>query len=256
MEPTSPNPSIFPFLRLPPEIRNQIYALLAPDLGCITPWIARIIKAKPLRYSFRKDDEKCGPSILRLNRQIYTEALPIWYGTTWYSLEVTKSGFKFLLADTGPYCTNIPLTIQAVKFLDVAINLLPLKELESCKSRKLLKPVISLAKFLARGDCAVRKLHLRLQASEEVMAMAKSGKGAVRKALTLNLKPLRRLRGVAEVEAGVEEFHDGGRNKKVEDLSKKVKMQYMAASRIFLDIFELEMTVPEDEERGVVMSKG
>lgn len=119
----------------------------------------------------------------------------------------------------------------------------------------MLEPVTSLGKFLARGNCAVQKLHLRLQAAPEVMAMAKSRKGAVRKVLALNLKPLRRLRGVAEVEAEVEECQAGVRNGKFKDLSKGVKMQYMAISRVFLDIFELEMTVPVDENTNILMSE-
>ena len=66
----------FPFLRLPPELRNEVYRYTLPD----------------------ETDKSMGyhcPTIFKINRQIYTEASRVHYAKT-YTIYVSKHGACFL----------------------------------------------------------------------------------------------------------------------------------------------------------------
>lgn len=57
--------SFFPFLRLPAEVRMQIYRHLIPDIP-ISTWLG---SDRP--FPLRRDGASCSPAILRTNRTIF-----------------------------------------------------------------------------------------------------------------------------------------------------------------------------------------
>ncbi|TGO67880.1 hypothetical protein BOTNAR_0034g00400 [Botryotinia narcissicola] len=71
-----------PFLRLPLELRMIIYKELSPDLSFKPKIYLRLnrgpsVKCVPVKR-FREDGRPCYSAILRLNRQLYHEAIPLW----------------------------------------------------------------------------------------------------------------------------------------------------------------------------------
>ncbi|THV44752.1 hypothetical protein BGAL_0584g00010 [Botrytis galanthina] len=71
-----------PFLRLPPELRMKIYKELSPDLGFNPKIYLRLNRGASgkivLVRHFREDGRPCYSAILRLSRQLYHEAIPLW----------------------------------------------------------------------------------------------------------------------------------------------------------------------------------
>jgi hypothetical protein len=72
------------FMKIPPEVRMQIFRYLLPDKP-ISAWLDR-----PLR----KDHVQCTPSILRLNKQTSEEALEVLYGTQTFTVSFNKDAFQ------------------------------------------------------------------------------------------------------------------------------------------------------------------
>ncbi|KAF7911946.1 hypothetical protein EAE99_010954 [Botrytis elliptica] len=80
----------FPFLQLPAEVRIQIYEQLSPiskpkskEFLVITRGHSRRdpeLVTCTTKGCSEEDDSRCYPEILCLNRQIYHEAMPLWYG--------------------------------------------------------------------------------------------------------------------------------------------------------------------------------
>ena len=108
------------FLDIPADIRLLIYQYLVPTLE-----VSAITKS-PLRH----DNEPCCTSILRVNRQIYQEAIHEWYGFCTYNIELQDKGVWFL----GSHLTSlhgsrgindpfyIPPIIKQVAFLCIRIT--------------------------------------------------------------------------------------------------------------------------------------
>ncbi|OCL12611.1 hypothetical protein AOQ84DRAFT_284845 [Glonium stellatum] len=68
-----------PFLNLPAELRLLIYSYLRPNID-VSFWLKEYHSSPMLRAG----GEACYPAILRVNRLIYHEALPEWYGSVEY----------------------------------------------------------------------------------------------------------------------------------------------------------------------------
>ncbi|QDS71414.1 hypothetical protein FKW77_003286 [Venturia effusa] len=75
----------FPFLKLPAELRNRIYdlALTFPKRVTLTSGIRKHSRRQSayrvLSRDFMQDRGVLNPSILRVNKQIYHEAMPVFY---------------------------------------------------------------------------------------------------------------------------------------------------------------------------------
>jgi hypothetical protein len=74
------------FSSLPPELRNEIYALALDEPGPI-----RIRTTLPYLLE---------PALLATNRQVRSEAVGIWYGETVFEIEGSSPAVKFLRATT------------------------------------------------------------------------------------------------------------------------------------------------------------
>ncbi|KAI9711360.1 MAG: hypothetical protein M1812_007209 [Candelaria pacifica] len=80
VRPTTDQQSIFHFLQLPPELRNRIYQLVLlrsekPRSYIGIPWKEHLPRKPKYQASNRT-----GPHLLRVNQQIYREAITILYG--------------------------------------------------------------------------------------------------------------------------------------------------------------------------------
>ncbi|KAK4033368.1 hypothetical protein C8A01DRAFT_19671 [Parachaetomium inaequale] len=85
---TPPNtPNHFPFMRLPPELRLMVYRYLLKTDAMIQLASARPLPCHHIGLS---------TAVLRLNRQISSEALSVLYGENKFSF------FKFILTAGGP----------------------------------------------------------------------------------------------------------------------------------------------------------
>ena len=86
----------FPFMKLPPELRNKIYAccllveghILSPDAEC---W-----RYDP-RLVYRDDKLRSVSGILSLSKAVHQEAAPIFYGKNTFRVSIT-------LMDLNHYC--------------------------------------------------------------------------------------------------------------------------------------------------------
>ncbi|TGO11229.1 hypothetical protein BTUL_0114g00060 [Botrytis tulipae] len=110
-----------PFLRLPLELRMKIYKELSPDLSfkpkiylrlnCGTSGKSVLVK------HFREDGRPCYSAILRLNRQLYHEAIPLWDRQSNKSLanghfarirSINTSTVQWSLIAKSPYTESFP----------------------------------------------------------------------------------------------------------------------------------------------------
>lgn len=84
---------IFPFEKLPPELRNMIYEFLFASDGAITIYSQATGRSEPGKLkSQRKSSRKHshgieGIRMLRTNKAIYHEALPVLYGANTFIFE-------------------------------------------------------------------------------------------------------------------------------------------------------------------------
>lgn len=131
-QPTKPLPKkkIFPFASLPPELKNKIYGyVLTSEHEVPIIWKLRQYRhiaalgdtesfqsfLRRGRYNYLAKPTKqietpsFGPNILRLNRQIYAETLPILYGANTFAFEDSRAMLAFC-ACIGP--TNCALLRQ------------------------------------------------------------------------------------------------------------------------------------------------
>lgn len=93
-----------PFLRIPLELREQIYGYLLPDRD-VTSWNARgsciRMPYDESRFgSLRCDGGPCDPAILRASRQMNREASAVLYRRI-FTIQVRPDGFDFLADSFG-----------------------------------------------------------------------------------------------------------------------------------------------------------
>ncbi|KAF2669577.1 hypothetical protein BT63DRAFT_471065 [Microthyrium microscopicum] len=87
-----PNKKPVPFMRLPAEIRVEIYKLILPNT---------VVCAKPVHGKqvccLEADNQASGPvALLLLSRQVYSEAISLFYETAIFHIKLDASGLWFL----------------------------------------------------------------------------------------------------------------------------------------------------------------
>lgn len=107
---------MFPFLSLPPELRNLIYSFVLVDpSGIRLKSRSRAFRRTAVRSTTALDGEyhsSLAPNILLLNREIYKEAQPILYGGNQIILDDTYTLHTFLASIGSKNCaalTNIKI---------------------------------------------------------------------------------------------------------------------------------------------------
>jgi len=111
-------------LDLPPEIRNMIYLLLAPEpgtrfLGLESRWICVVITSEGYGSLI---------ALLRTNRQIYGEAAYLAYGVATFSIKCSRKRLQWLrdLGDTKQHLRKVH--IESIKTTYLCSFLHQLKE--------------------------------------------------------------------------------------------------------------------------------
>lgn len=183
-----------PFIGLPLEIRINIYRLLAPNIDVHQPLQST--------RAFRHDGTPCCPSILRVNRQIYHEALREWYGHVYFSAVMgnRRQRFKFLKVDLGAehsildHCLSweLPSNFLVVQRLSLNIRVTRALISDLGFSPKYLQILNTC--FGSSTQHALQFLHLNLQLSALMASMYRGHPEDILKPLQYLLKPLISLR--------------------------------------------------------------
>ncbi|KAK6601974.1 hypothetical protein H4I95_07076 [Botrytis cinerea] len=119
----------FPFLQLPAELRIQIYEELAPKSESKSRNVLRVtrthLRKDPERgkYAIERcltnDASRHYPEILRLNRLIYHEAMPLWYGIDNLQIWIISPVIEFNIKTTLP--SNLPYFLRFITSLRIDI---------------------------------------------------------------------------------------------------------------------------------------
>ncbi|ATZ56665.1 hypothetical protein BCIN_13g04990 [Botrytis cinerea B05.10] len=125
----SPVSNPFPFLQLPAELRIQIYEELAPKSESKSRNVLRVtrthLRKDPERgkYAIERcltnDASRHYPEILRLNRLIYHEAMPLWYGIDKLQIWIISPVIEFNIKTTLP--SNLPYFLRFITSLRIDI---------------------------------------------------------------------------------------------------------------------------------------
>ena len=101
-----------PFLRLPLELRDQIYGYLMPDVDevCTKPGFKENVYHEgdiewfDNLFELRRDGDYCYPAILAVNKQVHAEASRIMWNRT-YTIRASPKSIEFLGAEypLAPY---------------------------------------------------------------------------------------------------------------------------------------------------------
>jgi hypothetical protein len=190
-----------PFMELPLELRRHIYSYLIPNVRVTTE-----SRDQASNYELRIDGDRCYPTFLETNRQIYHEMADQWYSSTWYDLLLSKNTLRFAnmsrlstldLPSGFRYITKLSLTIRLEfhRCEDDYTGLGPLP----WNAKQYLSMRNEVAKYFSpsgRGnnlhvleiDVTGAPLYFRLMADD------KYWKDSIRKGLGFHLHPLRKMR--------------------------------------------------------------
>ena len=89
------------FFDLPAELRDRIYGLAVVDSNTIVPYFSIDRIRSPYSSIFRGE-----PGLLRTNRQIHGEVLPVFYGSNRFRLNNTSEVASWLKI-LGPHRTSL-----------------------------------------------------------------------------------------------------------------------------------------------------
>ncbi|KAL2063163.1 hypothetical protein VTL71DRAFT_6235 [Oculimacula yallundae] len=144
-------------LRLPLELRMQIYSHLVPDTT-----IPSSSRFRPLRM----DGGACAPALFAVNRRIHDEMLEAWYKNpdAIYIIAIGKTGLKFL-GQTADFESDKRFLgiLRRVKTLKIQLQAMPLPEDERLNNP--LKAVTSVVDALQPGKCALQHFTLNISAT-------------------------------------------------------------------------------------------
>lgn len=121
--------SIFPFLKLPLELRELIYEHLIPNTE-LTITEADLIEPDQLR----QDGTVCCPAILRTCRQVYDELIEPFYGSATFAIFVEQHEISFLGTPSYVYSPKFPRNLHHVRKLHIEMQLPPLTTVLTSKS--------------------------------------------------------------------------------------------------------------------------
>lgn len=186
----------FPLLSLPLELRLQIHRYLCPNVYCDglyqTPKV------------LRTDGVVCSPSIFLINRQLYAEVREEWYGHVYYRARIHPTGFHLHGCVWSLY-RELPRTLGYIKNLDLEVQLESPGSMLWATHRKEPIGLYCCTEFLEK--CArdgrmdkLRKLKLGFGVSSACLEYYRDRIGDLRADLEREMKGLRGLKGLAEVQ--------------------------------------------------------
>jgi hypothetical protein len=110
----------FPFMLLPAELRRGIYLYLVPNMPYDPVKSGGLYDEWDFDERFRYYDEICCPELLRTNREIYDEMLPLFYESTEFTIMVGDQSVKALNKSFASVNT-LPPGFKKVKTLTLII---------------------------------------------------------------------------------------------------------------------------------------
>ncbi|KAI9710641.1 MAG: hypothetical protein M1812_007406 [Candelaria pacifica] len=128
----------FPFERLPRELRDRIY-----EEALVSPIEIEVYHTSTFRSFLAFQDKRSSEgssafNILRASQQIYSEALPVFYGQNEFHLHYINEVTKFL-TDIGPRARGI-LKYLSLEVLMTPRSALPIfRKIVICKSLERIK---------------------------------------------------------------------------------------------------------------------
>ncbi|PQE34128.1 D-2-hydroxyacid dehydrogenase protein [Rutstroemia sp. NJR-2017a WRK4] len=178
-----------PFLRLPPEVRNQIYLHLVPH-DALNPQYC--LPGGPLRLM----RASCSPAILRLNRKIYNEVILLWYGVATYPFFLRRTseflGNEYLMDER---CV-LPACLKLVRSLDIRIYSCMIRS--NTRIDSLPAWTTCLANFLADSKC-LEHLKIYLYVMVRLEGAITTPEETIHASLEEILSPFRAIRGLSKV---------------------------------------------------------
>ncbi|KAF2672624.1 hypothetical protein BT63DRAFT_132475 [Microthyrium microscopicum] len=109
----------FPFLRLPSELRNRIYSLVAPTQTVRYAWTRNPKSSGYKAHIERENRTEWCESLLRVNRQIYTEFVTIWYRAVPYQIQLGVDSEIRFCGSIYHTCQEPPTTLRYVRELHI-----------------------------------------------------------------------------------------------------------------------------------------
>lgn len=249
-DPQTPNPpsTSFPFLRLPVELRVQIYQYLIPDLPVPT-WFSNY-RRSPLR----RDGAPCCPAILRTCRTIYRELVAEWYGAAMYSISIAYHGIYCFNSKFLPYSRSLPSVFREIKYLDLSIELTGYLHVCTprssdygtstyCPQFTFQDCLQVLVDCFAPGRAKLKQLRLHLSAGLPFFYYIKRHPGEVLRTLEWNLAPLRKIQGLSEVSIDLHIPKIVSRvDFRSQPLIHKIEAEFRTVGRELLDMVQREMS--------------
>lgn len=143
-----PNP--FPFLRLPPELQNQVLSYLLPNKKAIgIPYGRQVESTEDGSYygaavKYRSGNDQCSPAILRVNRQISEQGHNIAYNRV-FMIRVTDIGYSFLKYHWEDETEDLTFPFDKAKQvqIDIHFNSDPLRQHELLGFIRMIKNLLA-----------------------------------------------------------------------------------------------------------------
>ncbi|KAK4959881.1 hypothetical protein LTR10_002769 [Elasticomyces elasticus] len=101
----------FPFMELPPELRNRVYEICIPfGQSCIIPGAC---------HHCSEDDPPIQPAITRISRDVRTESLAMFYALNKFQYHALRYDFSHLVA----HCVSVGAwAVKDIKHVEIFIN--------------------------------------------------------------------------------------------------------------------------------------
>ena len=112
-----------PFLRLPLEVRLQIYGFLIPDIPVLN---YNFIDGPTRKAStkFRHDAQVLSPQLLQVNKQIHAEATPAFYGNALFQISTKNVGRQnYMLLGRRASWSPPPFVMRYIRKLQLTIHI-------------------------------------------------------------------------------------------------------------------------------------
>ncbi|TGO33234.1 hypothetical protein BHYA_0258g00010 [Botrytis hyacinthi] len=242
----------FPFLQLPAELRIQIYKQLSPKskpnyknfIGITEGHLRRDSELE--RYvterCSKEDDSRCYPEILRLNRQIYHEAMPLWYGVDELHLWLINPASEFhketILSCDLPYFLRFMTSLRIDIFTEDDDVSLALKSERPQMSTFLAEFGNRLAEH---GN--LKQLHVRFSLRTPMRLPPSAAPSHLLGSLLESyLEPFRGISGLLNLKTSIDVRPDPFAHEINQiDLGTRIYSSVEEDARAYLDTFESEM---------------
>ncbi|KAH6677068.1 hypothetical protein B0J14DRAFT_697715 [Halenospora varia] len=223
-----------PFLRLPLEIRKNIYAYIVPN-AYIHDWAPEYKSFE--RPKLREDGGACCPAMLQVNRQTYTELVEEWFRYATYVVTVGVATDKLGFLDMR-FDPNDTLPRQLIYIRHLKLNVWFLSKIGSLKHPNQVDNMANLVSLLCQPDASLRTVALRVMLRFGIIGKASYQPDKINELFEFNLSPLHQVRGLAKANPTLklDRFVVRGMG-----LSSEILREITGEAHTFLDLLCKEM---------------